>query len=73
MWFLILVLAVIVGLLAVGIRSDLRRRRRAQLLGDTDGGARRGVDPRPDKVDLDVRSYVKLRETRDAPRNGGTF
>jgi hypothetical protein len=73
MWFLILVVAVIVGLVTVGIRSDLRRRRRGRLLGDADGGARRGVDSRPDKVDLDVRSYVKLRETRDAPRNGGMF
>ena len=69
MWFLIL----IVGLVALGIRSDLRRRRRGRLLGDANRGARRGVDSRPDKVDLDVRSYVKLRETRDAPRSGGMF
>jgi hypothetical protein len=71
MWFLILVVAVVVVLVAVGIRGDLRRRRRARLLGDADH--RQGIDFRPDKVDLDVRSYVKLRETRDAPRNGGMF
>ena len=69
MWFLILM----VGLGAGGIRSDGRRRGRGRLLGDANRGARRGVDSRPDKVDLDVRSYVKLRETRAAPRSGGMF
>jgi hypothetical protein len=73
MWFLILVVAVVVGLVAIGVRSDLRRRRRARLLGDDQPALGSRAESNPGKVDLDQFSAARLRETRDAPWNGGMY
>jgi hypothetical protein len=75
MWFLILVVAVVVGLVSVGIRSDLQRRRRTRLLGDMDFATRDrriGERVRPDAV---ARAEVEMRTRAgdNFPDNYGGF
>jgi hypothetical protein len=78
MWFLILSLLVVVALIAVGVVTDAKGRRRRKAYGDWDfaGRDRSGADPevrQTNEADLNMRSNGQMRAQRDQPWNGGTF
>jgi hypothetical protein len=78
MWFLILVLLLVAALVAVGVVTDVRAKRRRKAYGDWDfaGRVRSGPDPelrQTNEADLNIRSNGRMRELRDPPGNGGMF
>jgi hypothetical protein len=78
MWFPILVVLVVAALVAVGVASDVRIRRRRRAYGDWDfaGRDRSGPDPElrhTNEADLNIRSNGRIRDLRDQPWSGGTF
>ena len=73
MWFLVLVAAVVVALVAVGIRTDLRQRRRRRMLADTDFATRqRGVGERS-QYDALNRAEFEMRTRGNGGSSYGNF